>query len=88
MQLSEIFTLMSIEANENPEWKWDENTTTLLIVQNNLNSLLKAVMFISDECKNLENIDVHGLVMGLVQTLEWICDNTKMVEREVSDGNG
>ena len=88
MGLSETLTLIAMEAHNSDQWKYDNNTTMLIILQKNLKSLLEAVLMISNNCENLEEIDVAGLVTGLAETLEWICDNTQMVERKATDGNG
>lgn len=81
MAFKDMFTLMSMEAQESPEWDYDHNTTVILIVQSNLAALLKACLMVSNNLEQPENIDMTGLVTGLTECLEWMQDNTEMVRK-------
>lgn len=84
MAFKDLFTLMSIETQESPEWKYDHNTTVILIVQSNLAALLKACLVVSDQLEHPEKIDLINMINGLTDCLEWMQENTEMV---IKDGS-
>lgn len=82
MALSDIFTIMSMEVENSEDWAWDHNTTVLMIVQNNIACFLKAIMTVSENLQHPEEVDMMGLVNGMVQSLEWIQENMEKVPKD------
>lgn len=87
MELKDLFTLMSMEAQESSDWKYDHNTTVLLIMRSNLASLLQACMMISNKFEQPENIDMLGLISGLTEVIEWLQENMILNYKGISDGS-
>jgi hypothetical protein len=78
-----MLTLMMMEAQNEPDWKFDHNTTLLAVVGNHLASLLSSVQVLTNRFEQMENVNPIAIMMNITQVLEFITEN---MENNLKDG--
>lgn len=82
--MEDILTTMMMELGLNPEeYPYNNNTKALLIFRYNMAVMAKAIIETTDMLTKPQNLDVSQLVVGLVESIEWLDQNLDLTGKEI-----
>ena len=79
-ELTDLLTVIAMDYNIN-FGVLDTNQVTLRIIQHNLLSICRATIEITEELIRFDDLNVVGLVKGLIELSQWIEQNADLKER-------
>lgn len=78
----ELFNILALEGHIQDHWKYDNNTTLLLIVKDFLAGLLKATLQVTNNFQDTQQINAIGIVQGVSEILNGIMDNIQLIDKD------
>lgn len=79
MDLKDTWNIMLLEAQLHDDLEgFDHNTIVLMIMRSNLVSLLSALRTVSKGFTDYSSVEMSGLMMGLLDCVEWIDQNADL----------